>query len=174
NAKQIEGYESDSEESDESPSTITEELWSNASAQKLSFEKQKVAKGKFAELNDLYHVIQDSKLYHDFLDMTGTSSSTQMANILSLLENPDLDQTLKIENEFKPILVLLVDGQSAYNPVERSMSTLSEKLGRIILPVDHFGSHLNTMGIDNIHEHKVAVNYIEYKINPFDETFNIS
>ncbi|CAG8844678.1 8512_t:CDS:2, partial [Gigaspora margarita] len=104
-----------------------------------------------------------------------------MADILSLLENPNLDQTLKIENEFKLILVLLVDGgldknprylknieeycklfkilnldyftirthapeQSAYNPVERSMSTLSEKLGEIILPVDHFGSHLDTMG----------------------------
>ncbi|RIB23373.1 hypothetical protein C2G38_2171501 [Gigaspora rosea] len=38
-----EGYESDSEESDESPSTITEEPWSNASAQKSSLEKQKAA-----------------------------------------------------------------------------------------------------------------------------------
>ncbi|CAG8727605.1 11375_t:CDS:2 [Gigaspora margarita] len=36
-----EGYESDSEESDESPSTITEEPQSNASAQKSSLEKQK-------------------------------------------------------------------------------------------------------------------------------------
>ncbi|CAG8787572.1 26318_t:CDS:2, partial [Gigaspora margarita] len=94
--------------------------------------------------------------------------------------NPDLDQTLKIENEFKLILVLLVNGgpdknprylknieeycklfkllnldyftirtyapgQSAYNLVEKSMSTLSEKLEGIVLPVDHFGFHLDTM-----------------------------
>lgn len=37
-------------------------------------------------------------------------------------------------------------GQSKYNPVERGMATLSGKLAGITLPVDHFGSHLNTQG----------------------------
>ena len=37
-------------------------------------------------------------------------------------------------------------GQSAYNLVERSMATLSEKLARISFPVDHFGTHLNSQG----------------------------
>uniref|UniRef100_U9TE26 C2H2-type domain-containing protein n=1 Tax=Rhizophagus irregularis (strain DAOM 181602 / DAOM 197198 / MUCL 43194) TaxID=747089 RepID=U9TE26_RHIID len=37
-------------------------------------------------------------------------------------------------------------GQSAYNPVERSMSTLSQKLAGITLPIDKFGSHLNSQG----------------------------
>ena len=34
--------------------------------------------------------------------------------------------------------------QFKYNPVERDMATLSEKLAGIILPVDHIGMHLNT------------------------------
>ncbi|CAB4489434.1 unnamed protein product [Rhizophagus irregularis] len=37
-------------------------------------------------------------------------------------------------------------GQSAYNPVERSMSTLSQKLAGITLPIDKFGFHLNSQG----------------------------
>ncbi|CAB4437126.1 unnamed protein product [Rhizophagus irregularis] len=37
-------------------------------------------------------------------------------------------------------------GQSKYNPVERGMETLSGKLAGITLPIDHFGSHLNTQG----------------------------
>src|SRR5213076_2155088 len=37
-------------------------------------------------------------------------------------------------------------GQSAYNPVERSMASLSTKLAGITLPVDKFGSHLDSQG----------------------------
>ncbi|RIB29153.1 hypothetical protein C2G38_2156113 [Gigaspora rosea] len=37
-------------------------------------------------------------------------------------------------------------GQSKYNPVERSMFTLSGKLARIILPINHFGNHLDSQG----------------------------
>ncbi|CAG8710686.1 29115_t:CDS:1, partial [Racocetra persica] len=51
-----ESYESDSEKSDKSPITITEEPWFNASAQKSLLIKQKIAKEKLAELNDLYHI----------------------------------------------------------------------------------------------------------------------
>ena len=37
-------------------------------------------------------------------------------------------------------------GQSAFNPVERSMATLSKKLAGISLPIDTFGKHLDTQG----------------------------
>ncbi|CAG8484579.1 17764_t:CDS:2 [Gigaspora margarita] len=81
--------------------------------------------------------------------------------------------------------------QSAYNPVERSMCTLSEKLAGIELPVDKFGSHLNSQGVvidkdlarrnfefagkclceiwerDKIHGKQVYVDYVEYNEDPF-------
>ena len=37
-------------------------------------------------------------------------------------------------------------GQSAYNIVERRMAPLSHDLAGLILPHDHFGSHLNDSG----------------------------
>jgi hypothetical protein len=42
-------------------------------------------------------------------------------------------------------------GQSAYNPVERSMASLSTKLAGITLPVNKFRSHLDSQGkvVDN-------------------------
>src|SRR3954447_4015673 len=36
--------------------------------------------------------------------------------------------------------------QSKYNPVEKGMATLSEKLAGITLLINHFGMHLNTQG----------------------------
>ncbi|CAG8821292.1 46399_t:CDS:2, partial [Gigaspora margarita] len=81
--------------------------------------------------------------------------------------------------------------QSAYNLVERSMCTLSEKLAGIELLVDRFGSHLNSQGVvidedlarrnfefageclceiwkrDKIHEKQVCVDYVGYDENPF-------
>ncbi|CAG8748670.1 7807_t:CDS:2 [Cetraspora pellucida] len=94
-------------------------------------------------------------------------------------ENPVLNNMLKLENEFKPILVLLVDelnldyltvrtyasGQSAYNPVECSMSTLLEKLAGIVLPIDHFGSHLDSNSIiENIDLAKQNFCYADKKL----------
>jgi hypothetical protein len=37
-------------------------------------------------------------------------------------------------------------GQSAYNPIEQSMASLSEKLAGITLPIGEFGSHINSQG----------------------------
>jgi hypothetical protein len=37
-------------------------------------------------------------------------------------------------------------GQSAYNPVERSMATFSQKLAGITLPIDNYSSYLNSQG----------------------------
>jgi len=41
---------------------------------------------------------------------------------------------------------LFSPGQSAYNIVERRMAPLSHDLAGLILPHDHFGSHLNDSG----------------------------
>ncbi|CAB4483265.1 unnamed protein product [Rhizophagus irregularis] len=83
-------------------------------------------------------------------------------------------------------------GQSAYNPVERSMASLSAKLAGITLPIGEFGSHLNSQGNvvdeelarknfeysgkrlcdiwerDDIHGKPVTVEYINQEKNPFD------
>ncbi|XP_042896686.1 uncharacterized protein [Parasteatoda tepidariorum] len=47
-------------------------------------------------------------------------------------------------------------GRSAYNRVERRMAPLSRELSGVILPHDHFGSHLNNRGetIDKVLEEK--------------------
>jgi len=37
-------------------------------------------------------------------------------------------------------------GQSSFNPVERGMAPLSSKLAGIVLPIDHYGTHLNSQG----------------------------
>ncbi|UJR25996.1 hypothetical protein I4U23_007343 [Adineta vaga] len=43
-------------------------------------------------------------------------------------------------------------GQSAYNVVERRMAPLSHDLAGLILPHDHFGTHLNDSGVTVNHE----------------------
>ncbi|CAG8849156.1 43538_t:CDS:2, partial [Gigaspora margarita] len=53
-------------------------------------------------------------------------------------------------------------GQSAYNLVKRSMASLSEKLASITLPIDNFGSHLDSQG-------KVLDEYIDQMRQPFAE-----
>src|SRR5690348_3797843 len=45
-----------------------------------------------------------------------TSSVTHMADLLSMMKNPVLNEALKYENEVKLILVLLVDGGPDENP----------------------------------------------------------
>ncbi|CAG8636032.1 20688_t:CDS:2, partial [Cetraspora pellucida] len=62
--------------------------------------------------------------------------------------------------------------QSAYNPVEHSMSTLSGKLAGIVLPIDHFGSHLDSSDnvINNyIYGKEVLVEYVNQEANIFSE-----
>ncbi|CAB4484137.1 unnamed protein product [Rhizophagus irregularis] len=82
--------------------------------------------------------------------------------------------------------------QSKYNPVERSMATLSGKLAGITLPIDHFGTHLNSQGKvinpelalqnfryagealcdiwrrDLIFGRSVDTQYVEELVNPFE------
>ncbi|GBC24607.2 hypothetical protein GLOIN_2v1766467 [Rhizophagus irregularis DAOM 181602=DAOM 197198] len=133
----------------------------------------------------------------------GTSSATHIADLESIVKNENFSNTLKKEDKVRPIWVLLIDdyltvrthapGQSAYNPVERSMISLSEKLAGITLPIEEFGPHLNSQGNvideelarrnfeysgkklcdiwkrDNIHEKPVTVEYVDQERNPFDE-----
>ncbi|CAB4476999.1 unnamed protein product [Rhizophagus irregularis] len=86
-------------------------------------------------------------------------------------------------------------GQSAYNPVERGMASLSAKLASITLPVNEFSSHLDSQGNvideelarrnfefsgkrlcdiwrrDDIHGKPVTVEYIDKEIIPFNCRF---
>ncbi len=43
---------------------------------------------------------------------------------------------------------MVAPGQSAYNPVERSIATLSKKVTRITLPIDHL-ELTNELGLHN-------------------------
>ena len=89
-------------------------------------------------------------------------------------------------------------GQSAYNPVKRSMASLSTKLAGITLPVDKFGSHLDSQGKvvddelarrnfefsgkslcdlwkrDEIYGKPVIVEYVDQENQQFAETQSIS
>ncbi|PKC07250.1 hypothetical protein RhiirA5_500808 [Rhizophagus irregularis] len=133
-----------------------------------------------SDTNDTFRNGQLSIFVHPQYHV-GTSSSTHMSDLNSLIQDSQFDGILKINGQIKPIWILLVDGgpdenprhmknifqyckmfcnfdldylsvrthapgQSAYNPVERSMSTLSQKLAGITLPIDKFGSHLNSQG----------------------------
>ncbi|GES92069.1 hypothetical protein GLOIN_2v1783204 [Rhizophagus clarus] len=80
-----------------------------------------------------------------------------MQDLENLALDPKYNDVLKTNGEIRPIWMLLVDrnyltvrthasGQSKYNLVERGMAILSGKLADITLPVNHFGSHLNTQG----------------------------
>ncbi|CAG8803385.1 22681_t:CDS:2, partial [Cetraspora pellucida] len=56
-----------------------------------------------------------------------------------------------------------------YNPVERSMATLLRKLVGMVLPVDHYGTHLDLQDnvidteLDNIFRKPVVTEYIDVK-----------
>ena len=52
-----------------------------------------------------------------------------------------------IQNNFDAIFVATnAPGHSAFNRVERSMAPLSKELASLILPHEHFGSHLDSQG----------------------------
>ncbi|CAF1496897.1 unnamed protein product [Didymodactylos carnosus] len=68
-------------------------------------------------------------------------------------ENPCFPKTLlssidmfKKHNLDALFILTHAPGQSAYNAVERRMAPLSHDLAGLILPHDHFGSHLNSSG----------------------------
>ncbi|CAG8796289.1 18542_t:CDS:2, partial [Gigaspora margarita] len=88
----------------------------------------------------------------------GTSFLTHMSDLQSIISNQQFAAAILKEDKVKPVWVLLIDGGPdenpkhlkniiyVYNPVERSMASLSEKLAGIILPINKFGSHLDSQG----------------------------
>ncbi|CAG8833440.1 46089_t:CDS:2, partial [Gigaspora margarita] len=115
------------------------------------------------------------------ISVVGTSSITYAEDLFSLVSDEQYSGILKINNNIKPIWILLVNGgpdenprhfkniqsycklfrkfnvdylticmhapkQFKYNPIERGMFTLSGKLARIILPINHFGNHFDSQG----------------------------
>lgn len=61
-------------------------------------------------------------------------------------------------------------GRSAYNRVERRMAPLNRELAGLILPHDHFGSHLDERGV-TIDEHLERSNF-EFAGNVFAEVWS--
>ncbi|GET01728.1 hypothetical protein GLOIN_2v1766467 [Rhizophagus clarus] len=91
----------------------------------------------------------------------GTSLAIHMSNLNSLTQDSHFNEILNVDGQIKPIWIFLVDktfdldylfiwtyipSQSAYNSVEYSMSTLSQKLASIMLPIDKFDSYLKFQG----------------------------
>ncbi|CAG8770970.1 8402_t:CDS:2, partial [Gigaspora margarita] len=60
--------------------------------------------------------------------------------------------------------------QSAYNPVERSMASLSEKLAGITLPIDEYGVLLDSQG--NVVDEELAWHNFEFSGNRLCELWN--
>jgi hypothetical protein len=78
-------------------------------------------------------------------------------------ENPRYPKTLQVAahifkhyNLDAVIYITNAPGRSAFNPVERRMAPLSHDLAGLILPHDHYGSHLDSAGrtSDEDLEHK--------------------
>ena len=78
-------------------------------------------------------------------------------------ENPRYQKVIKVaihhfsENDLDAIFIATnAPGRSAFNRVERKMAPLSKELSGLILPHDHYGSHLDNNGktIDNELEKK--------------------
>lgn len=71
----------------------------------------------------------------------GPDENQRFPNVLAVaanhFKNHDLDALFMVTN---------APGHSAYNAVERRMAPLSHDLSGLILPHDHFGTHLNESG----------------------------
>ncbi|CAG8462641.1 13151_t:CDS:2, partial [Cetraspora pellucida] len=125
-------------------------------------DKSKIGLGILIVILLVYLIIQSDKTNNDiyseqlaiFIHLQWsleTSSATYIEDLNYLISNLQYAKTLKIDNNIKPIWVLLVNRGSDENPkhlkiysyiynlVKRAMATLSGKLARITLPIDHFG-----------------------------------
>ncbi|CAG8798828.1 18963_t:CDS:2, partial [Gigaspora margarita] len=93
-----------------------------------------------------------------------TSSSIHMDDLLSLVDNQEFVSVLLCKNKTLDLDYLTIHMhapyQSAYNPVERSMAFLSEKLAGITLPVDEYGVHPDSQG--NIVDEELAWHNFEF------------
>ena len=123
----------------------------------------------FVRTSSRTHMVDLLKIAHDEQFEETTKWQGKMKSIWVLLVDGGPDENLKhLKNilEYSKLFkqqnldYLTVrthaPGQSAYNPVERSMATLSGKLAGISFPIDHFRTHLNSQG-------KVVDNDLAYK-----------
>ncbi|CAG8851004.1 3688_t:CDS:2, partial [Gigaspora margarita] len=125
-----------------------------------------------------------------------TSLLIHMADLLSFVNDQDFALVLLKENDIRLIWVLLVDEgpdknpkyfkillnldyltvrmhapyQSAYNPVKKSMVSLSEKLAGITLPIDEYSTHLDSQG--NVVDEELAQCNFEFSGNRLCELWN--
>ncbi|CAG8807768.1 38067_t:CDS:2 [Gigaspora margarita] len=115
---------------------------------------------------------------HDF-PKGSTSLLTHMADLLSLVNDQDFASVLLKENDIRLIWALDLDYltvrthvpyQSAYNPVERSMASLLEKLAGITLPIDKYGMHLDSQG--NVVDEELAQYNFEFLGNRLCELWS--
>ncbi|GBC10440.1 hypothetical protein RclHR1_09630004 [Rhizophagus clarus] len=126
-------------------------------------------------MQDLENLALDPK-YNDVLKTNG-----EIRPIWVLLVDGDLDKNSRHLKNIKNYCQLFqkfdldyltirthVPGQSKYNLVKRGMATLSRKLAGITLPVDYFGSYLNTQGKVIDLEKSVDAQYVKELTNPFE------
>ncbi|CAG8831689.1 17413_t:CDS:2, partial [Gigaspora margarita] len=109
----------------------------------------------------------------------GTSLLTHMQNLQCLTQDPQYDEALKTNSKIRPIWMLLVNGGLDENlrhlkkhknicqifkkfnlDYLSEMATLSGKLAGITLPIDYFGTHLNTQG--NVIHPELALQNFKY------------
>ncbi|CAG8777658.1 6654_t:CDS:2, partial [Gigaspora margarita] len=112
----------------------------------------------------------------------GTSSLTHIADLLNLVNDQDFVSVLLKENDVRPIWIILVDRGpdenpkhfkniiDAYNSMERSMASLSEKLASITLPIDEYSMHLNSQG--NVVDEELAQRNFEFSGNRLYELWS--
>jgi hypothetical protein len=76
------------------------------------------------------------------IDSSGSENNTRYSKTLASA----IDQ-FKKHNLDALIIVNQAPGQALFNTVERRLSPMSQDLGGLILPYDHFGTHLNDNGL---------------------------
>lgn len=108
----------------------------------------------YSHARDLNHLFELSD-FDSFLKTT--SGDPKPVLILSVDGGPDENPRFQknIEIAIHHFLVKKLDclfictnapGRSAFNPVERRMAPLSRQLSGVVLPHDHYGSHLDSCG----------------------------
>lgn len=121
-----------------------------------------IRSGKHSSSTALSHGLDFEKLLtlHEFDDITKSGVDRIVKPILVLTvdggpdENPRYQKVIKVavhhflnHNYDGLFIAANAPGRSAFNRVERKMAPLSNELAGLILPHDHYGSHLDERGV---------------------------
>ena len=121
-----------------------------------------IRSGKHSSSTALSHGLDFEKLLtlHEFDDITKSGVDRTVKPILVLTvdggpdENPRYQKVIKVavhhflnHNYDGLFIAANAPGRSAFNRVERKMAPLSNELAGLILPHDHYGSHLDERGV---------------------------